>query len=40
MAGSARKDLENKIGEKITSKENYIEEPEKVKRIKGKVKKV
>ena len=39
VAGSARKDLEDKIGEKITSKENYIEEPEKVKRLKGKVKK-
>jgi DNA-damage-inducible protein D len=38
VAGSARKDLEDKIGEKITSKENYIEEPEKVKRLKGKKK--
>lgn len=34
VAGSARKDLESKIGEKITTKENYIEVPEKVKRIK------
>jgi DNA-damage-inducible protein D len=36
VAGSARKDLESKIGDKITTKENYIEVPEKVKRIKGK----
>lgn len=38
VAGSARKDLEDKISEKITTKENYLEEPEKVKRLKGKKK--
>ena len=36
VAGSARKDLEYKTGRKITTDENYIEIPEKVKRLKGK----
>jgi hypothetical protein len=36
VAGSAIKDLEGKTGKKISTKENYIEVPEKVKRIKGK----
>jgi DNA-damage-inducible protein D len=36
VAGSARKDLENKIGESIVTNDNYLEEPEKVKRLKGK----
>ncbi|MBN2858089.1 MAG: Bro-N domain-containing protein [Candidatus Delongbacteria bacterium] len=36
VAGSARKDLENKIGESIVTNDNYLAEPEKVKRIKGK----
>ncbi|GEM_PF-19199 len=36
VAGSARKDLEYKTGKKITTDENYIEMPEKVKRLKGK----
>jgi len=36
VAGSARKDLEKKIGESIVSDDNYIEEPERVKRLKGR----
>lgn len=36
VAGSARKDLEYKTGKKITTDENYIEMPEKVKRLKEK----
>lgn len=36
VAGSARKDLEDKTGKKITTDENYIDVPEKVKRLKGK----
>lgn len=33
VAGTARKDLEKKTGKKVVSKENYLEEPEKVKRL-------
>lgn len=36
VAGSARKDLEKKIGESIVSDDNYLQEPEKVKRLKGR----
>ncbi|MGD9708130.1 MAG: phage antirepressor protein, partial [Candidatus Delongbacteria bacterium] len=36
VAGSARKDLENKIGESIVTNDNYLDAPEKVKRLKGK----
>lgn len=36
VAGSARKDLEDKTGKKITTKENYKDMPEKVKRLKKK----
>lgn len=36
VAGSARKDLEDKTGKKITTSENYIDVPEKVKRLKEK----
>ncbi|MBN2771784.1 MAG: Bro-N domain-containing protein [Spirochaetes bacterium] len=36
VAGSARKDLEDKTGKKITTDENYIDVPEKVKRLKEK----
>ncbi|MDP2753234.1 MAG: BRO family protein [Nitrospirota bacterium] len=32
VAGNARSDAENKIGKPVTSKENYLVEPEKVKR--------
>ena len=35
VAGVARKELEDKTGKKITTNENYIEVPEKVKRLKG-----
>jgi DNA-damage-inducible protein D len=34
VAGSARKDLEKKSGKKVSTKENYLAEPEKKKRLK------
>jgi len=36
VAGNARKELEGKTGKKISTDENYIDTPEKVKRLKGK----
>ncbi|MDO8281645.1 MAG: Bro-N domain-containing protein [Thermodesulfovibrionia bacterium] len=36
VAGMARKDLEKKTGKRVVSKENYLETPEKVKRLKGR----
>ena len=33
VAGKARKDLEKRSGKKIVSKDNYLEQPEKVKRL-------
>lgn len=33
VAGSARKDLEKKSGKKVSTSENYLETPEKVKRL-------
>ncbi|MFH1431972.1 MAG: hypothetical protein ABIG84_02030 [archaeon] len=33
VAGIARKELEKRIGEEIVTDENYLEEPEKVKRL-------
>jgi uncharacterized protein YbaR (Trm112 family) len=36
VAGNARKDAEKRIGKSIISKENYMEEPEKVRKLKGK----
>ncbi|MDA3838950.1 MAG: Bro-N domain-containing protein [Candidatus Delongbacteria bacterium] len=36
IAGDARKNLENESGKKIVTDENYIEVPEKVKRLKGR----
>lgn len=33
VSGTARKDLEKKTGKKVVSKDNYLEEPEKVKRL-------
>jgi hypothetical protein len=33
VAGSTRKDIENKLGKPVVSKENYLEKPEKFKRI-------
>ena len=35
IAGDARKNLEIESGKKIVTDGNYIEEPEKVKRLKG-----
>ena len=42
VAGKARLDAEEKIGKTIISDENYLTEPEKVKKIKktGKIKKL
>lgn len=36
VAGMARKDLEKKTGKRVVSRENYLETPEKVKRLKGR----
>ncbi len=36
IAGNARKKLEKESGRKVISKENYLDAPEKIKRIKGK----
>jgi len=36
VAGTARKDLESKSGGKVSSSENYLEVPEKMKRLKIK----
>ncbi len=36
VAGTARKDLEKKIGKKVVSGENYMTTPEKVKRLRNK----
>ncbi len=36
VAGKARKDLEEKTGKKVVSKENYLVEPKGRKRVKGK----
>jgi hypothetical protein len=35
IAGNARKETENELGHPITSKENYLEEPEEKKRLKS-----
>lgn len=37
VAGRARKDLEKKTGKKVTSKQNYLTEPESKKRIEDKL---
>ena len=34
VAGKARKDLENKSGKKVSTKENYLRSPESKKRLK------
>lgn len=34
VAGKARKDLEKKSGRKVSSRENYLQTPEKIKRLK------
>ena len=36
VAGSARKDLEKRSGKKVTTKENFLEKPEKIKRLEKK----
>lgn len=36
VAGSARKDIESKLGKSVVSKENYLKAPEKRKRLQGK----
>ncbi|MCK5234779.1 MAG: hypothetical protein KAJ88_02960 [Candidatus Aenigmarchaeota archaeon] len=36
VAGSTRKDIESKLGESVISDDNYLEVPEKVKRLKNK----
>jgi hypothetical protein len=36
VAGKARKDLEKKTGKKVVSSENYLNEPEKLKRLERK----
>jgi len=36
VAGSARKDIENKLGKSIVSKDNYLKVPEKKKRLENK----
>tara|TARA_Y100000310_G_C20597500_1_gene771256 strand:- start:599 stop:895 length:297 start_codon:yes stop_codon:yes gene_type:complete len=36
VAGNARKETENELGRPVTSKENYLLEPEKKKKIQGK----
>jgi hypothetical protein len=36
VAGSARKDAEKRIGKPIITDENYLKEPEKVKKLKDK----
>ncbi len=33
VAGAARKNLEKETGKKVVSKENYLAEPEKIKRL-------
>lgn len=38
VAGNARKDLEQRIGEKISTKENYLDKPENSKRLESKKK--
>ncbi|MEK6955530.1 MAG: Bro-N domain-containing protein [Nanoarchaeota archaeon] len=38
VAGIARKELENRSGEKVITKENYLDAPEKTKRIESKKK--
>ena len=38
VAGNARKDAESKIGKTIVSDENYLQEPEKIKKISKKTK--
>lgn len=40
VAGNARKEAEKKIGRKVSSEENYLEEPEKVKRKRLTVKRM
>ena len=39
VAGNARKDTEQELGRTITSRENYISEPEKKKKLENKSKK-
>ncbi len=39
VAGNARKDTEKELGRPITSKENYLSEPEKKKKLEDKIKK-
>jgi len=36
VAGSTRKDIESKLGQSVISDDNYIEVPEKVKKLKKK----
>jgi hypothetical protein len=36
VAGSTRKDIENRLGKQVTSKENYIDKTEKTKRLERK----
>lgn len=36
VAGNARKDAERRIGKSIISQENYLEQPEKVRKLKKK----
>jgi len=36
VAGEARKDLEKRSGKKIVTKENFLEKPEKIKRLESK----
>ncbi len=36
VAGKARKDLERKTGKRVSTKENYLKEPQKQKRLKNK----
>ena len=36
VAGSARKDLEKRSRKKVTTKENFLEKPEKIKRLEKK----
>ncbi len=36
VAGKARKDLEQKTGKRVVSRENYLTAPQKQKKLKGK----
>lgn len=39
MAGATRVDIESKLGTSVVSSDNYLETPEKIKRIEEKKKK-